>query len=55
MQIKRLESGEMKEHEVKAMYSHKQYREMIVRKLADENKDVLPPHVYLALKNYKMF
>ena len=55
MQIQRLESGEMKEHEINAMYSHKQYREMIVRKLADENRNILPPHVYLALKNYKMF
>jgi len=54
-QIERLYSGHLSDHEIKRIYAHKEYREKIVRELAEEYRSVLPPHVYLALIKYKMF
>lgn len=48
-------NGELSEKETRRMYTHKLYRESIVKNLADQYKSHLPPHVYLALINYQMF
>lgn len=53
--IELLKAGKLNVYEEKRIYMHKEYRESIVRKLAEEYKMVIPYHVYLALKNYKWF
>ena len=54
-QIARLEDGTMSQLEIMKMYKHKEYREALIRSLADQYRNILPYHVYEAIKNYRMF
>lgn len=53
--IDKLESGELNQNEIDRVIHHKKYREVIVHRMAEEYKSVLPSHVYKALSNYQMF
>lgn len=47
--------GCMQPDEVQRLFKYKEIKEHGIRCMADEYHDILPPHVYLAIKNYKMF
>lgn len=47
--------SELDEYELNRLTHQKIYREEIVHEMAEKYKNVIPYHVYLALKNYKMY
>ena len=54
-QIRRFDEGTMTQFEILKLMKHKAQREEIIRSLADQYRDILPFHVYQAIKKYQMF
>lgn len=54
-QIRRFDEGTMTQFEILKLMKHKAQREEIIRSLADHYRDILPFHVYQAIKKYQMF
>lgn len=55
LQINRFFASEMSPYEIMRLMRRKSEREEAIRNLADEYKNILPLHVYMALKSYTMF
>jgi len=53
--IEALMSGQMSQFEILKLFKYKEAKESRIRSLADENRNILPPHVFLAIKNYRLF
>ena len=53
--IERLQNGTMSQFEILKLFRYKDEKEARIRSMADEFKNILPPHVFLAIKNYRMF
>lgn len=53
-QINRMLAGTMSSFELQAFFKYKEAKEAHIRKMAETYKDILPPHVYLAIKNYRL-
>ena len=53
--IERLMSGSMSQLDIMQLFQYKASKEARIRSLADEHRNILPPHVFLAIKNYRMF
>ena len=53
--MERFDNGMMSQSELMKLYGRKEARETIIRDLGEQYRDYLPPHVYLAIKNYRMF
>lgn len=53
--IERLQSGTMSQFEILKLFKYKEEKEGRIRSMADEYQNILPPHVFLAIKNYRMF
>ena len=53
--IERLQSGTMTQFEILKLFKYKEEKEARIRSMADEYQNILPPHVFLAIKNYRMF
>lgn len=53
--INMLLTGQMSQFEIIKLFRYKESREARVRLLADEHRNILPFHVYSAIKQYRMF
>lgn len=47
--------GQMDQYNMDKLFRYKESKEARVRIMADENISILPPHVYLAIKNFRLF
>lgn len=55
IEIEKMLTGQMSQFDILKLFRYKEAREARIRQLAEENKTILPPHVYLALLGYRMF
>lgn len=53
--IMNLMNGTMTQFEILKLFKYKEAKEERIRSMADEYQNILPPHVYLAIKNYRLF
>ena len=53
--INDLLTGKMTQFEILKLFKYKEAREARIRSLADEHRNILPPHVFMAIKQYRMF
>lgn len=53
--IEMLMTGAMSQFEMMKLFQYKASKEARIRLLADEHRNILPPHVFLAIKQYRMF
>lgn len=55
MLMEKLDSQTLSYSELNRLYRRKEARENEIREMGIRYRNILPPHVYLALENYKMF
>lgn len=53
--IEEMMTGQMTQFDILKFFKYKESKEIRIRMLADENKMILPPHVFWAIRNYRMF
>ena len=54
VEIEKITSGQMSQFGILRFLKQKEAKEEKIRQLADEYQNILPPHVFLAIKRYKM-
>ena len=54
IEIAKITSGQMSQFDILRFLKQKEAKEEKIRELADKYQNILPPHVFLAIKQYKM-